>query len=114
MLEQAIQALGGQTYLNVHTIKEQGRAYSFYHGRPTGNGVLFWRFVEYPDQERIEVTPERDVAYLYVGNKGWELTYKGPSPVETKDTSRLPATAQVLARKYPARLDQRPHRGAVL
>ncbi|MFY9742915.1 MAG: hypothetical protein WA252_09750 [Candidatus Sulfotelmatobacter sp.] len=85
LLEQAIQALGGQTYLNVHTIKEQGRAYSFYHGRPTGNGVLFWRFVEYPDQERIEVTPERDVAYLYVGNKGWELTYKGPSPVETKD-----------------------------
>ena len=47
--------------------------------------MLFWRFVEYPDQERIEVTPERDVAYLYVGNKGWELTYKGPRPVDTQD-----------------------------
>jgi hypothetical protein len=85
LLEQAIQALGGQAYLDVRTIDEQGRTYSFHHGRPTSNGMLFWRFVEYPDKERIEVTPQRDVAYLYVANKGWELTYKGPRPVETKD-----------------------------
>jgi hypothetical protein len=85
LLEQAIQALGGQAYLDVHDLEEQGRTYSFFHGRPTSNGVLFWRFVEYPDKERIEVTPERDVAYLYIANKGWELTYKGPRPVETKD-----------------------------
>ena len=85
LLEQAIQALGGQAYLNVHDLEEQGRTYSFHHGQPTSNGLLFWRFVEYPDKERIELTPERDVAYLYVGNKGWELTYKGPRPVETKD-----------------------------
>lgn len=85
LLEQAIEALGGQAYLNVHTIEEQGRTYGFHHGQPTSNGMLYWRFVEYPDEERIEVTPERDVAYLYLGNKGWELTYKGPRPVETKD-----------------------------
>jgi len=85
LLEKAIQALGGQAYLDVHNIEEQGRTYSFHHGHPTSNGVLFWRFVEYPDKERIEVTPERDVAYLYVGNKGWELTYKGPRPVEQND-----------------------------
>jgi hypothetical protein len=85
LLEQAIQALGGDAYLNVHTIEEQGRTYGFHHGQPTSNGMLFWSFVEYPDKERIEVTPERDVAYLYVNNKGWELTYKGPRPVETKD-----------------------------
>jgi len=85
LLEQSIQALGGQAYVNVHTLEEQGRTYSFHHGQPTSNGMLFWRFVEYPDQERIEVTPERDVAYLYVGDKGWELTYKGPRPVETQD-----------------------------
>jgi hypothetical protein len=85
LIEQAIQALGGRAYLNVQNIEEQGRTYSFHHGNPTSNGLLFWRFVENPDKERIEVTPERDVAYLYTGNKGYELTYKGPRAIEQKD-----------------------------
>jgi hypothetical protein len=85
LLDQAIQALGGQAYLNIHDIEQEGRTYSFYHGRPTSNGVLFWRFVEYPDRERIEVTKQRDVAYLYTGDKGYELTFKGPHPVEKQD-----------------------------
>ncbi|MGB2607152.1 MAG: hypothetical protein WBC78_26340 [Candidatus Sulfotelmatobacter sp.] len=85
LLDQALQALGGQAFLNIHDMEEEGRTYSFYHGRPTSNGVLFWRFTEYPDKERIEITKERDVAYLYVGEKGYELTYKGPSAVEKKD-----------------------------
>jgi hypothetical protein len=85
LVDQAIQALGGQAYLNIHDMQQQGRTYSFYHGRSTSNGVLFWRFVEYPDKERIEVTPQRDVAYVYTGNKGYEVTYKGPHAVEKKD-----------------------------
>ena len=85
LLDQAIQALGGQAFLNIHDMEEEGRTYSFYHGRPTSNGVLFWRFTQFPDKERIEVTKERDVAYLYVGDKGYELTYKGPRAVEKKD-----------------------------
>jgi len=85
LLDQAIQALGGEAYLNLHNMQQEGRTYSFYHGQPTSNGVLFWRFVEYPDKERIEVTKQRDVAYLYIGDKGYELTFKGPHPVEKKD-----------------------------
>jgi hypothetical protein len=85
LLNQAIQALGGQAYLTTHNMQEQGRTYSFYHGRPTSNGVFFWRFVEYPDKERIELTPQRDVAYIYAGDKGYEVTYKGPRAVEKKD-----------------------------
>jgi hypothetical protein len=85
LLEQAIQALGGQTYLNIHDVQQQGRTYGFYHGRPTGAGALFWRFVEYPDKERLEVTKERDVAYVYSGEKGYEVTYKGPHALERKD-----------------------------
>ncbi len=83
-LEQAIQALGGTAYLNVHNLQETGRAYSFFHGRPTSDGILFWRFVEYPDKERFELTQQRDIAELYVGDKGTEITYKGPHPVEKK------------------------------
>ncbi len=85
LVEQGIQALGGQAYLNIHDMQSEGRSYSFYHGRPTSNGVLFWRFVEYPDKERVEVTKERDVAYVWTGDKGYEITFKGPHSVEKKD-----------------------------
>lgn len=85
LLNQAIQALGGQTYLNIRDMQQQGRTYSFYHGRSTGAGALFWRFVEYPDKERLEVTKERDVAYIYSADKGYEVTFKGAHPMESKD-----------------------------
>jgi hypothetical protein len=85
LIEQGIQALGGQAWLNLHNKEEQGRAYSFYHGRPTSNGVVYWRFIQYPDKERVELTQQRDVAEIYVGNKGTEVTYKGPREIEKKD-----------------------------
>lgn len=85
LIEQGIQALGGQAYLNVHIKQEQGRVYSFYHGRPTSNGVVYWRFIEYPDKERVELTQQRDIAEIYVGSKGFEVTYKGPRAIEQKD-----------------------------
>src|SRR5271165_4687479 len=42
ILEQAIQALGGQNYLTLHDREQQGRIYGFHHGRPTGAGGVFW------------------------------------------------------------------------
>jgi hypothetical protein len=85
LLQQAIDALGGQAYLTIQNTQQSGRGYSFYHGRPTSNGVLYWRFAEFPDKERVEITKERDVAELYIGDKGYEITYKGPHPMEPKD-----------------------------
>ena len=85
LIDRALQALGGQAYLDIHDVQQEGRTYSFYHGRPTSNGVVFWRFVEYPNKERIEVTKQRDVAMLYNGDKGYEITYKGAHPLEKKD-----------------------------
>src|SRR5258708_26305842 len=82
LLDQAIHALGGQAFLDIHDKQEEGRTYSFHHGQPTSNGVLFWRFVEYPNKEPIEVTKQRDIAYLYAGDKGYEITYKGPHGIE--------------------------------
>lgn len=85
LIEQGIQALGGQSYLNVRDCEQQGRSYSLHHGQSTSGGVLFWSFSEFPDKERIEVTKERDVAQVYINNKGYEITYKGARPVEEKD-----------------------------
>jgi len=85
IIDQGIQALGGQTYLTIRDREQQGRGYSFHHGQANGSGGVFWSFTEFPDKERVELTKERDIAELYVGKKGWEITYKGPHPIEQKD-----------------------------
>jgi hypothetical protein len=87
LLDEAVQSLGGQAYLGVRDMQQSGRAYSFFHGRPTSNGVLFWRFTQFPDKERIEITKERDIAQIYNGDKAYEVTYKGAHPMEQKDVT---------------------------
>jgi len=85
IVEQGIEALGGQAYLTIRDREQQGRGYAFHHGRPNGSGGLFWSFTQFPDKERVELTEQRDIAELYIGNKGYEITYKGPRPIEPKD-----------------------------
>jgi hypothetical protein len=84
LINQAIQALGGQAYLDVKDMSQQGRTYSFHRGEATNAGVLFWRFVRFPDRERIEVTKQRDIAYVYNGDKGYEVTFKGTAMLDQK------------------------------
>src|SRR5579871_5499966 len=72
LLDQAIEALGGQAYLDIQDISQEGRTYSFYHGQPSSYGVQFWRFYKYPDKDRVELTKKRDVAYVNNGDKGYE------------------------------------------
>jgi hypothetical protein len=85
VLDETIKALGGQAYMDIQDISQEGRTYSFYHGRPNSLGVLFWRFYKFPDKDRIELTKQRDVIYLYQGDKGYEITFKGPHPQDPKD-----------------------------
>jgi hypothetical protein len=85
VLDQSIQAMGGSAYLNIQDITQEGRTYTFYHGRPSSLGVLFWRFYKFPDKDRIELTKQRDVVYIYEGDRGTEVTYKGPHPEDPKD-----------------------------
>ena len=85
IIEQGIKALGGDTYLTIRDREQQGRSYGFHSGRPTDSGIVFWSFAEFPDKERFELTKERDITELYVGDKGYEITYKGPHPIDKKD-----------------------------
>lgn len=85
LIDQAIQALGGDAYLNTRDRELVGRTFAFHHGRSSGNGVEFWSFSEFPDKERVEITKQRDIAELYIGTKGWEITYKGPKLIDPKD-----------------------------
>ncbi len=79
-----IQALGGEAYLTLRDMKVEGRSYAFYHGKPSGLGVVFWRYWEWPDKDRYDLTKERDIVDLYVGDKGYETTYKGTVTLDPK------------------------------
>lgn len=82
LVEQMIQALGGQAYLNIQDMEFSGRTYGFYQGEPQGAGAPFWDFWKWPDKERVELTKQRDWVIIYNGDKGTEVTFRGPSPVE--------------------------------
>lgn len=85
ILNEMIRALGGDAWLNVQNMQSEGRTYGFYHGQPNSTGLVFWRFWEWPDKERIELTKQRDVVELYVGDKAYEITYKGTATQELKE-----------------------------
>jgi hypothetical protein len=87
LLDQMVNALGGNAYLNIEDVSQEGRTYSFHLGQSEGVGVLYWRFYKFPDKERIELTKKRDVAYVYRGDKGFEITYKGTRSDDAKAVS---------------------------
>lgn len=85
ILAAGIQALGGEAYLSWKEQSQEGRAYSFHHGQPNSVGTLFWRFRQYPDKERVELSKKRDVVEIFDGDKGFEVTYKGVRDMDPKD-----------------------------
>jgi len=85
LIDQAIKALGGQAYLNITDVAQEGRAYSFHHGETNDVGTLFWRFWKWPDKDRIELTKQRDVVYIVSGDQGYEITFRGTVPEDPRD-----------------------------
>lgn len=85
LLNQCIQALGGDAWLNVKDLEQEGRAYVYSHGQPESLGTLFWRFWKFPDKDRVELTKQRDVVYIYNADKGYEVTYKGTAAMDPVD-----------------------------
>jgi hypothetical protein len=85
LIDQMIQALGGQAYLTIQDISQEGRTYSFHLGIPNSLGVQFWRFYKFPDKDRMELTKKRDVSFVENGDKGYEITYKGVRAQDAKD-----------------------------
>ena len=87
-LDQMIQALGGQAYLNVEDYYAEGRSGSYHNGSVEGT-VLFFRYWKRPDKDRVELTKERDVVELYVGDSAYELTYRGTRPLDPQKDEKL-------------------------
>jgi hypothetical protein len=84
IIDQGVKALGGQAYLTWRTQTSEGRSYSFHHGEQNSVGTLFWRFKQYPDKERVELTKKRDIFEIFNGDKGAEVTFRGVRNLDDK------------------------------
>ncbi len=84
LLDKMIQAMGGQAWLNIQDVTQEGRTYGFSRNGESGGGVQFWRFYKYPDKDRLELTKQRDWVIIYNGDKGYETTFRGTATVDKK------------------------------
>src|SRR5438309_4070909 len=70
LIDQSIQALGGQAFLGYKEKSEEGRFYSFFHGQSNSAGTPYGRHTEYPDKDRLEIMHMKSYFFLWftVGN----------------------------------------------
>ena len=88
LVDGMIQALGGQAYLTAQDYYSEGRSGS-YHNESLQGTSLFYRFWKWPDKDRIELTKQRDIVQLYVGDDAYEITYKGVRPLSLEKEERV-------------------------
>jgi hypothetical protein len=82
LLDQMVEALGGQAWLSRTTMNEEGHIARFFRGAPTGSVVDFWSYRQFSGNgrenlERIEFTKKREVVQIWTKDTGYEVTYKG-------------------------------------
>ncbi len=80
-LDAMVKALGGDAWLNMKNEMLQGHVAAFFQGQPDLGTTELWQYHAWPDHDRIEVTKHRDVVEFYVGNEGWEVTYRGKKAI---------------------------------
>jgi hypothetical protein len=90
-LDAMVAALGGERWLTIANAMQHGRTASFYQGKPTGATADFWEYDVFPGQTRIDVGKKRNVAEIFTGDRGWEVTYRGKRALpddQTQDVIR--------------------------
>lgn len=89
IIQQAVDALGGQMYLNVHDSTCTGQLSQFGH---SGDLNGFAKFIDYeqpPLKDRQENIPKRNLINVFNGDKGWVLDRGGVSEAATSDVARF-------------------------
>jgi hypothetical protein len=105
LIDQTIEALGGQAYLTYQEKTEDGRFYTFFHGESNSAGTPYGFLAKYPDKDRLEIIHLRsyhilwwtvgnvpikdkhDIVVIHSGDKGYEITYKGTRALDAKELS---------------------------
>jgi len=124
LLDQSIEALGGQPYLTFESRSENGRYYPLHHGRTDSTGIPYNYYLKYPDKDRFEVihiksyhiipgqidiggvkaTGQFDIVVIHNGDKGYETTFKGTSAIDKTEMQtylrRRPHSPEWVYRKW--------------
>jgi hypothetical protein len=100
IIDQAVQALGGDAFLQMKTLTSSGRIYSFFHDRTSGADVA--RIYSSYDttlptkglgvREREVLGKKQDYSYLFLSDQAFDITYRGARPVPDEDWERYART----------------------
>jgi len=91
LLNEMLEALGGDAWLHRHNMRELGHIGRFFHGTPTGIVIDFTSTRQFATADRFEalrigfITDKSilfpgkkiDVVQIWTAGKGYEVTYKG-------------------------------------
>jgi hypothetical protein len=79
LLQQLIDALGGQTYLRVRESECEGRLAQFGHNGDLTGYINFKDYWLYPDKNRTDYAKKGNIIDLFAGDKGWTMDRGGVS-----------------------------------
>jgi hypothetical protein len=91
VVDEALEALGGQAFLHMEDRVESGRAYSFFREELSGLSLakFYTRYVT-PGSDKIaqrerEAFGKDEYSYLlFTAQDSWEITYRGARPLESR------------------------------
>lgn len=99
VIEDAVAALGGATFLTMMDRTENGRAYSYYHDQISGLSIakIYTRYGTVDPAKSGEDLGQRekevfgrteDTAVLFLENAGWDISWRGNKPMEQERFDR--------------------------
>jgi hypothetical protein len=80
IVQQAIDALGGKAFLDVHDVTCTGNLSQFDHAGQLSGFEKFIDYSEPPSKDRTENLPKRNEIDIFNGDQGWNLDRGGVSP----------------------------------
>ena len=89
ILQQAIQGLGGSSYLNVRDMTCTGRLSQFGHSGELEGFESFVNYAQPPTKDRTENLPQRNIIQVYNGDKGWTLDRGGVAEAPPTDIAKV-------------------------
>jgi len=101
LLDEMVEALGGNAWLNKQTSYSEGQIAAFFRGQPTGSVVRFVQYKRFATPDSPELTRteyltvrgmimpgmKKDVAHLWTADNGYEVTYKGQVPLPSSQVA---------------------------
>jgi hypothetical protein len=102
VIDQAIAALGGERFLHMHSRVASGRIYSFFHDEMNGYDVttIYTAYLDNEPAKELRVHErellgkKQDYSYLFLGDQGWDVTFRGARPLPDENWERYARTTR--------------------